>query len=179
MIVDDEVSILRSLERLLRKEQYSIITFDSPVKALEYVKKNPVSVVISDQRMPDMEGVTLLKNIRDVSPDTIRILLTGYADMEAVIRAINEGQVYRFISKPWNDEELKIVIRHALENLDLILDNKILLKMVKNQKDIISEIEAKFPDIATLPKIKDGAYVIEDTNENLEDFMKKYFPESK
>lgn len=179
MIVDDEVAILRSLQRLLHHENYSINVFDNPIQALECFKKQSVPLIISDLRMPKMDGMTLLKEIKSISPDTVRIILTGFAEIKTVISAINEGEVYRFITKPWNDEELKIIIRQALANYDLIMDNKRLLRMVERQRDILAEIEAHFPDVAKLPKMKDGAFIIEKTSETLEDFLKRYFPEKR
>ena len=106
----------------------------------------------------------------------LRIILTGYADVDVVIKAINEGEVYRFLAKPWNDEEFKIVVRQALAHFDLLADNKILLQMVQKQKEALSEMQKRYPEAMDLPKMKDGAYVIENAGESLDDFMKRYFP---
>ncbi|MBC7183788.1 MAG: response regulator, partial [Marinobacter sp.] len=114
LLVDDEDNILRSLKRVLRREPYEILTASSGEEALEKMAAQNFDLVISDARMPGMDGPTLLSQIKRKYPRCIRILLTGYADMGSTIKAINEGQIYRYISKPWDDEELKLVIRQAL-----------------------------------------------------------------
>ncbi len=114
LIVDDDEHILKTCQRLLRKEPYQCITYSSPQEALEHAESiNPV-IIISDQRMPQMEGVEFLERIKGKLPWAIRILMTGYADIDAVINAINLGQVYRFIRKPWDDELFISEIRQAV-----------------------------------------------------------------
>ncbi len=114
LLVDDEENILRSLQRTLRKEPYDICTAGSGDEALALLNDQKFDLVISDARMPGMDGPTLLFEIKKKWPWCIRILLTGYADINSTIKAINDGQIYRYISKPWDDEELKLVIRQAL-----------------------------------------------------------------
>lgn len=114
LLVDDEENILRSLQRTLRKEPYDICTATSGDEALALLNKQTFDLVISDARMPGMDGATLLAEIKRTWPWCIRILLTGYTDINSTIKAINDGQIYRYISKPWDDEELKLVIRQAL-----------------------------------------------------------------
>jgi len=115
LLVDDEESILHSLRRLLRNQPYEVILADSGAKALEIMAQRPIDLVLSDARMPIMDGATLLAEIHQHYPTTTRILLTGYADMTMIIKAINEGQIHRYISKPWNDEELLLILRQSLE----------------------------------------------------------------
>jgi response regulator RpfG family c-di-GMP phosphodiesterase len=176
LFVDDEENILSSFKRLLRNENYTILALDNPREVKSIMEHTVVSLIISDQRMPEINGLDLLKEAKELYPDTVRILLTGYADVQVAIKAINEGGVYRFISKPWSDEELRIAIRQSLAYYDLIMDNKVLLQMVQKQKDALNEVQNKYPDVADLPQMKDGAYVIENQQESLEDFMKRYFP---
>ncbi|WP_207281121.1 HD domain-containing phosphohydrolase [Pseudomonas sp. FW300-N2F2] len=114
LLVDDEESILNSLRRLLRSQPYEILLADSGAKALEILKERPVDLVMTDARMPNMDGATLLAEIRKLYPSTLRILLTGYADVDMMTKAINEGQLYRYLSKPWNDDELVQALRQAL-----------------------------------------------------------------
>ncbi len=114
LLVDDEENILRSLQRVLRKEPYQISTAMSGEDALALLDDQTFDLVISDARMPGMDGPTLLSEIKRNWPWCIRILLTGYTDINSTIKAINDGQIYRYISKPWDDEELKLVIRQAL-----------------------------------------------------------------
>ncbi len=114
LIVDDDDHILKACNRLLRNEPYSCIIFSSPQKALDHAESiNPV-IVISDQRMPQMEGIVFLKKLKEKLPWTIRILMTGYADIDSVINAINLGLVYRCIKKPWDNELFKSEIRQAI-----------------------------------------------------------------
>jgi len=118
LIVDDEKDNLQALMRLLRG-QFEVVTTVSPFEALKLVQQGAFSVVISDQRMPEMKGVELLEKIKHASPLTTRVLLTGYTEIESVIDAINRGNVYRYIAKPWDPEELKTVIRQADEAYSL------------------------------------------------------------
>jgi response regulator RpfG family c-di-GMP phosphodiesterase len=114
LLVDDEENILRSLQRVLRKEPYELHTATSGENAMALLNEQAFDLVISDARMPGMDGPTLLAEIKKQWPWCIRILLTGYADIDSTVKAINDGQIYRYISKPWDDEELKLIIRQAL-----------------------------------------------------------------
>lgn len=104
--IDDELRILRSLKMHFRQTHDVFITTD-PAELMDYVVANDVQVVISDQRMPDKQGTEVLREVRELSPNTIRILLTGYADLNAVIDSVNDGEIYRYITKPWQNDELK------------------------------------------------------------------------
>lgn len=116
LFIDDETSILRALERVFLDEEYEILTAASAGEALEILASiSPVQVVVSDYRMPLMNGVELLRTVREKWPETIRAILSGYADTEAVVSAINDGQIYRFIPKPWNDTELRMTIAAAVK----------------------------------------------------------------
>ena len=130
LIVDDEVSNLVTLQDLLI-DDYDVLTASGGKEALELIKThtNPSSihVIISDQRMPEMTGVQFFEAILEEYPDTICMILTGYSDVDPVIRAINIGRVYRYITKPWNEKELKIIIDRALEAFDLEMRNRGLL----------------------------------------------------
>ncbi|MBI4405387.1 MAG: hybrid sensor histidine kinase/response regulator [Deltaproteobacteria bacterium] len=114
LIVDDEKDNLQALHRLLRP-LFKVTECLSPIEALKLVQKNEYHVVVSDQRMAEMPGVDLLEKVKSIAPDTTRILLTGYTDIESVIAAINRGHIYRYIAKPWDPEELKIILRQANE----------------------------------------------------------------
>jgi response regulator RpfG family c-di-GMP phosphodiesterase len=114
LLVDDEENILSSLRRVLRGEPYSVQIANSGEQALEILRQQPVDLVISDARMPGMDGATLLAEVQKHWPGSMRILLTGYADITTTIRAINQGQIYRYISKPWDDDELRLIMRQAL-----------------------------------------------------------------
>ncbi|WBU41516.1 HD domain-containing phosphohydrolase [Marinobacter alkaliphilus] len=114
LLVDDEENILRSLQRVLRREPWELTTASSGAEALALMEADKFDLVISDARMPGMDGPTLLAEIRSKYPWCIRILLTGYADITSTVKAINDGQIYRYISKPWDDDELRLIIRQAL-----------------------------------------------------------------
>lgn len=116
LLVDDEESILNSLKRLLRPEPYEVLLANSGARALEILAEGPVDLVMSDARMPGMDGATLLARVREKYPAVRRILLTGYADLNTIIRAVNDGQIHQYLSKPWNDEELLLVLRQSLEH---------------------------------------------------------------
>ena len=116
--IDDEEHNNQALERLLRK-QFQVITTVHPLDAISLIEKHQPALIISDQRMPTMTGVELLKKSMEVSPDSIRILLTGYTDLESVIAAINDGQIYRYITKPWDPQELLLNLQKAIETFEL------------------------------------------------------------
>jgi response regulator RpfG family c-di-GMP phosphodiesterase len=114
LLVDDEPNILRSLQRVLRLDGYSITTAESGDQAVEMMEQAPFDLVLCDARMPGMDGATCLAHSHRLLPDSIRILLTGYADVGTTVKAINEGQIYRYLSKPWNDDELRLTLRQGL-----------------------------------------------------------------
>jgi serine/threonine-protein kinase len=112
LFVDDEERILTALTALFRDE-YEVHTSPGGEAAIEFLKANPVQVVVSDQRMPGMAGVELLREVRKVAPRTVRILLTGYSDLAAMVGSINEGEVFRFVKKPWDNDEIREVLKEA------------------------------------------------------------------
>ncbi|MBS7660778.1 response regulator [Pseudomonas lalucatii] len=114
LLVDDEENILKSLRRLLRQEPYEILMADGAGQALQLLEAHRVDLVISDARMPGMDGASLLSEVQQRWPECMRILLTGHADIGTTIKAINQGQIFRYISKPWDDDELRLIIRQAL-----------------------------------------------------------------
>ncbi|MEW5949310.1 MAG: HD domain-containing phosphohydrolase [Thermodesulfobacteriota bacterium] len=140
LLVDDEENILSSLQRLLRRENYNVITDTSPAKALETLKHEPVSLIISDQRMPEMDGTEFLERAREIQPEAARIMLTGYADISAAMAAINQGQVYRFITKPWNDLDLKTTIKQAIDFYNLRQENQRLFELTVRQNAELKEL---------------------------------------
>jgi DNA-binding NtrC family response regulator len=114
LLIDDEERILTGL-RLLLKREFTVITTTDPETAFETLRHNKVSVIISDQRMPTIEGVEVLRRARQISPSTTRLLLTGYADLQAVIGAVNDGEVYRYLHKPWENDALLEIVRDAAQ----------------------------------------------------------------
>ena len=121
IIVDDEEMVLTSLSSFLELEtQYNVITFTSAIKALEYVKANKADLVISDYLMPEMDGITFLSKVKEVIPEVPRIVLTGYADKENAIKAINDVGLFQYIEKPWDNEDILILLRNGLERQQLM-----------------------------------------------------------
>lgn len=143
LIIDDEKDNLDALFRLLRT-QFQVTTTVSPFEALKLIQTETYHVIISDQRMPEMTGVELLEKAKKLKPDTTRILLTGYTDIESVIDAINRGNIYRYISKPWDPEDLRITLRQANDNY--------LLRKTINEKN--AELEKAFKELQVLDRAK-------------------------
>jgi response regulator RpfG family c-di-GMP phosphodiesterase len=135
LIVDDEEYILTALMRLFLDEAFTILTARSGQEGLEVIKKNDVAVIVSDQRMPGMMGADFLARSREIRPDAVRMILTGYADVASAIDAINRGGAYRYITKPWNDEELRLAIYDALERYQLIAENRRLTALTIQQNN--------------------------------------------
>ena len=119
MIVDDEPANLRTLERLFR-EDYQVITAESGSGALALLEQHDVALLITDQRMPAMTGLDLLQRTVALRPQMVRILLTGYTDIGALIEGINCGHVYRYLTKPWNNDELRLTVSRALEHYETV-----------------------------------------------------------
>lgn len=139
VILDDEESILRSLTRVFMNESYGIFTTTDHQEALQIIENNEIKVVLSDQRMPLVSGVEFLSTVKLKKPDTIRILFTGYADIQSSQDAINKGAVYKYISKPWNDEELKNIIEDSIHRFDLAAENARLQEMTQKQNAELKE----------------------------------------
>ena len=123
LLLDDEENILTSLIRLLRRDGYKILKATSASAAFELLAEHPVGVIISDQRMPEMSGVEFLRRVKQIYPDTVRLVLSGYTDLKSVTDAINEGAVYKFLTKPWDDDLLRANIQEAFQRYDLAQDN--------------------------------------------------------
>jgi len=141
VLVDDEEMVLTSLRSILSLEtDYDIRTFTSVKEALEHIRTNDVDLVISDYLMPEMDGITFLAHVREIKPEIPRIILTGYADKENAIKAINEVGLYQYVEKPWDNEDLMIVIRNGLERQ----------KLLKNLQQKILEINEAYGDLQNM-----------------------------
>ena len=150
LFVDDEVNILKAVQRLLRGESWQVLTASRGAEALELLDRHPCQVVVTDQRMPEMSGVDLLSAVRERQPDIVRMMLTGYTEMNVAVEAINRGEIYRLITKPWNDEELKATIRQAFEQFDLKHEIRRLNQLTREQnlklQDMNRNLEGKVRD---------------------------------
>ncbi len=120
LFVDDEIGILNSVERLFNDIDIRILRAENARTALDILKTETVAVVVSDNQMPGMKGIDLLLQVKEVSPDTIKILMTGYADLDTAVEAINSGEVFRFIIKPWQNESLILAVQEALQQYRII-----------------------------------------------------------
>jgi len=160
MLVDDEENICRSLRRTLKQEGYHVAVASEPAEALELLQQSRVDMVISDHLMPNMTGLELLKIVRNRYPDCVRIMLTGHADMQTAIKAINQGEIYRFLTKPWDNTELKVTIHLAFEELDLARENRRILAAARRQYDLLQLSE--HPGISNVVRDSTGAILIED-----------------
>jgi len=140
LMVDDEENILSSLKRMFNQENYRILAATSAEEGLKILEKEEVQVVLSDHRMPGMTGAAFLGKVKELYPNTIRLMLTGYADISSVMGAINTGAVYKFITKPWNDEDLRITVSLAFEQHDLLSENKELKKQAKKRHQEIKKL---------------------------------------
>jgi len=146
LLVDDEPSILSALRRLFRPQGYRILAAESGAAALELVANDAVDLVISDMRMPGMDGAQFLERIRRQQPHAVRILLTGYADISSTIAAINGGEIHRYIAKPWDDNDILLVVREALARRDLELRNRELSELTQRQNDELRSLNSSLED---------------------------------
>ncbi len=135
LCVDDEPNILSSLRRLFRGQGYRVLTAESGAAGLTVLEQEPVDIVISDMRMPEMDGAQFLEKVRERWPESIRLLLTGYSDISAILAAINRGEIYRYITKPWDDNDILLVVRHAIERRQLEREKDRLEKLTLQQND--------------------------------------------
>ncbi len=141
LYVDDEQNVLRSLTRLFLDDPYEILTASSGAEGLLILDRcGTVPVVISDYRMPGMNGVEFLCEVRKRWPETVRIVLSGYADTGAIVSAINEGQIYRFVAKPWNEDELRVTVANALERYALGRKNHELTEELRRKNDELTAL---------------------------------------
>ena len=166
LFVDDEPHVTDSLKRALRKEPYEVQSANSAESALKILAREPVDVVISDEKMPGMQGSEFLAVVCKQYPETIRIILTGQGSMEAAIRAINEGEIYRFLTKPCNEVDLAITIRQALELKDLMVISRRLLEKNKRQSAILQELEKEHPGITRVKRDSTGAIIMDEDMDN-------------
>lgn len=165
LLVDDEASIVNALKRLFRKEGYTILTAESGEQALTVLKQvtTPVSLIISDQRMPGMSGAQFLEQSMAIFPDTIRFLLTGYSDLDAVVYAVNKGKIHRYLTKPWNDAEILLLVRDALATVELRLENIRLTELTREQNIRLEELNKSLEE-----KVKERTWALKYQNKILQ-----------
>lgn len=170
LIIDDEKYIVDTLKDLF-EDEYDVLTSTSSIEGLELFKKHHPPLILADQRMPGMTGVELLERIRKMNGDTIRMIITGYSDIQAVIDGVNKGEIFRYITKPWDNEQLKVLIKEGAESYRINMENKRLTDVIKRQRDELEvrvnertkeleektkELEAKIRELEEWAKLTTG-----------------------
>lgn len=169
LLVDDEPNILKSLGRVLRN--YSVTTANSGPEGLAHALSTRFDIVVSDYRMPEMDGIMFLEKFMAIQPDAIRIIVTGYADLEAAQNAINTLGVFRFINKPWNNLEIINAVEKGLELKRILQENKALADQVRQQQARLNEqeailkaLEAEEPGITKVNWAPDGSIILDESD---------------
>ena len=148
LFVDDEPNVLKSLRRLFMDEDYDIYTADNGREALALIEGGlRPAIIISDQRMPEMGGAEFLTKASQLVPDSIRMVLTGYADINAAVSAINQGGVYRYILKPWNDDDLKLTVREAVIHFNLVAENQALTQELAEKNRSLAQMNEQLEEM--------------------------------
>ncbi len=179
LIVDDEPGILHALHRLIRHglttpggERYIVDECSHGAQALEQARRHVYALAISDYRMPEMNGVDFLTGLKALQPDCQRMIVSGYADMDALVRGLNDAGIVRFIGKPWVDLDLMSAVRQVLQMRELLLENRRLADVVRVQQGRLSAQEAELrrlellePGITQVQWADDGSFILEDPGE--------------
>ncbi len=161
LLVDDEENVLHSLHRALRDDGYQIFTAGSAENALPIIETEDISLIICDYKLPEMNGLDFLTKVYRKNPDIISILLTGHADLSMAVEAVNKGCLYKFILKPWNNEDLAVTVQRALEQRELVLKNKVLLSEVRERDRFLRKLEKKHPGITYFKKDSSGRFILD------------------
>ncbi|MEX6504441.1 response regulator [Pseudomonas zhanjiangensis] len=171
-LVDDEPQILKSLQRVLRASDWEVQGFDDPYQALEALTEHDYAVILSDYQMPHLNGVTYLSFAKQRQPHAMRLLLTGHGDRQTMMQAINRAEIYRFISKPWEDCEVQAAVRSATELYQLRLENQRRLDQVHRQqttlhrqKQELLRLERENPGLTQVRRDEDGAIVLNELDD--------------
>jgi len=173
LFVDDEPNITSALKRSLRREPYEILSATSAQEALELLATRNVDVVISDEKMPGMSGSEFLAEVCRRYPTTICMMLTGQASLDAAIRAINEGEVYRFFTKPCNDADLRVTIRHAIQQQNLARQSRRLLQICQEQNSLIDALERENPGVSRVATDASGAILVDAIEGDVDDLLRQ------
>jgi DNA-binding NtrC family response regulator len=173
LLVDDEPWVLSALMRTLRSEHYEVTGELNAEMALERMKRNKFKVVISDEKMAKMQGAEFLARIRVLYPGTVRVLLTGHATLKTTMRAVNEGGIFRFLTKPWEDESLKQVLREAVTKHDAEAKFWQMFNLLQHREHDLDSLEAAFPGISSLKRDNNGALILPDLNDAELDLLRQ------
>jgi len=173
LLVDDDPRVTSGLSRALRNEPYQILGAASGEEALQILGARPIDVIVSDEEMPGMRGNVLLRKVSESFPETVRFMLTGKATLENAVEAINNGGISRFFVKPCNTVDLAASIRQALQQRELMVATRKLLRKTQTQSIQLRRLEEQFPDITRVERDEDGAITIEESPGEYQDLMRK------
>lgn len=169
LLVDDEENVLHALQRLFKSDGYEVETYTNATEALNRARVTEFDLVISDYRMPGMDGVFFLTELKHIQPHAMRLLVSGYTDLDALLGAINEAQIFHFIAKPWIDYDLRTTVAHALAHRSMQDENRRLADQVRAQEDkiqhqnrFLQELEAQHPGITHVRRNVDGTIILEE-----------------
>lgn len=169
LFLDDEPAVLKALCRELRTTGWHIDTFSEPQEALLALSHRAYELILSDLRMPELDGVAFLQFARQLQPDALRLLLSGDSDRESLVRAVNKAEIYRFIAKPWDAYELRGTLQTCLELQQALAERKALLARINRQQVAINahemylrDMRDKHPDIFTVVRAEDGSVLLPD-----------------
>jgi DNA-binding NtrC family response regulator len=169
MLVDDEENILKALGRIFRGQtDWEIESYSNAKEALKRAQVTNFDLFLSDYRMPEMNGVEFLREVKNLQPNSMRLILSGHTDLEALLGAINEAEIYRFVTKPWQDYELISTIQQALAFRDVLVENRYLANQVREQqrlleenKTVLEQFEAKHPDLLEVNWADNGSIILD------------------
>ena len=168
-VIDDEPAILKAIQRLLRQEDWQVDTFSDPQDALQALTGASYNLILCDLRMRQLDGITYLQFARQRQPGAMRLLFSGHGDRESLVQAINQAQVQRFISKPWDDYELLETLRSCLQLQQLQMEQQRLLLQVQQQQDqlqrqqqALQEMQRRHPQLFSLTRAEDGSILLEE-----------------
>ncbi len=169
LLVDDEENILSSMRRLLRPDGYRIVCARSAAEALHRLAESPIDVIVSDQRMPGMTGVEFLRRAKDLYPSSVRMVLSGFTDLQSVIDAVNEGAIYKFLTKPWDDERLRAHIAEAFRQKEMTDENRRLAREVETANASLASLNERLQ--ASLVRQSDHASILERSAESAREIL--------
>ena len=156
LVVDDDELFIEYFQSVLLGERYNVITASSGQEGLEILKKQHVSIVVSEYKIPIMSGLEFLEKVRIIYPDILTIMVTDQADIKLAIKAINEAGVYKFLLKPWDDIDFKNTIKKTLESLQVIKERDVLIRKVKTHEATLKDLEKRYPGITKVERDQDG-----------------------
>jgi DNA-binding NtrC family response regulator len=156
LVVDDEELFIEYIKSMLSGESYNVVTASNGKQGLEILKKQSVNLVISEYKIPLMNGLEFLEKVRIIYPDILTVMVTDQADINLAIKAVNEAGVYKFLLKPWDDIDFKNTIKRTLESLQVIKERDELIRKVKTHEATLKDLEKRYPGITKVEKNEDG-----------------------